>query len=154
MKNRQRTRSGDLIFNPKRTLCEKSDPVQSDEKRTALSRAVTYTGNPAHKRNPGDFELDPPAAPRQNATLCDEANLFRKADAIMLLREGAFKGLIDKRSRNGFPLLIWSTKEIDGKTIVFEAELENNELGQYHGYPMPLSDPFRQVIIDRVQGDE
>jgi hypothetical protein len=120
-----------------------SDQDKVDAK--ALSARVAYTGNPAHKRNPGDFSLSPPAAPRQNATLCDEAGVFSKAEAISLLREGACRGLVDVRTIDGFPMLIWAIRESDD--VVFEAELENSGLGQYHGYPMPLSDPFRLTVI-------
>ncbi|MDV7900023.1 hypothetical protein R4J99_31225, partial [Pseudomonas aeruginosa] len=33
--------------------------------------------------------------------------------------------------------------------IPLEAQLENPETGQYHGYPMPDSDPFASEVISR-----
>jgi hypothetical protein len=68
---------------------------------------------------------------------------------MALLRSGTTKGLVDVRSENEFPLLIWSVRD-DG--VVFEAQLENATKGEYHGYPMPLSDPFRLRIIDAARG--
>jgi hypothetical protein len=45
------------------------------EQRRFLRESCTYEGVPYHKRNPGDFGLTPPAAPRPDKTLCDEANV-------------------------------------------------------------------------------
>jgi hypothetical protein len=149
MKHRKRTGAGDLTFNPKRSLREWNSTPEDDAYASALSCAVRYTGNPAHKRNPGDFKLTPPAAPRQNATLCDDARVFRKDEAASLLKNGARLGLVDKRSNGRFPMLIWSVRD-DG--VIFEAELENPGLGEYHGYPMPLSDPFRLVVMEWIRG--
>lgn len=144
MKNRKRTGNGDLVFNPKRKMLDWEGTAADLANAAALAIKVRYTGNPAHKRNPGDFNLTPPSAPRQNATLCDDAGIFTRADAKVLLEAGASKGLVDGRPSGEFPLLIWSVSD-DG--IVFEAELENATRGEYHGYPMPLSDPFRQEVL-------
>jgi hypothetical protein len=35
----------------------------------------------------------------------------------------------------------------DGSAL--EAQLENSEIGSYHGYPMPDSDPFVQDVMER-----
>jgi hypothetical protein len=61
-----------------------------------------------------------------------------------LLRSGAIAGLVDGRSEGEFPSLIWAVRE-DG--VVFEAQLENPAMGEYHGYPMPQGDPFRKEIL-------
>jgi hypothetical protein len=116
--------------------------------KTDLAARVQYTGNPQHKRNPGDFGLVPPAAPRQNATLCDAAGVFTQAEASALLKAGVEAGLVSERIEQGFPTQIWSIRN-DG--VVFEAELENPRLGHYHGYPMPLADPFRLVVLARMR---
>lgn len=144
MKHRKRANSGALAFNPKRRLREWSGSKEQVDDAVVLASTVVYGGNPAHKRDPGDFGLTPPAAPRQDATLCDDAGVIRRREAQELLRRGAAKGSVDARSTKGFPWLIWSVNE-DG--IAFEAELENADLGSYHGYPMPLSDPFRPDIL-------
>ncbi len=62
-----------------------------------LADTVRYGGNPEHKRNPGDFGLTPPAAPRRGKSLGDEAVRFRRADALALLRQGLMAGLVDQR---------------------------------------------------------
>lgn len=114
-----------------------------------LAKHVKYTGNPQHKRDPGDFRLTPPAAPRQNATLCDDAGISRKREARKLLRAGVKAGLISERMEQGYPAQIWAVRN-DG--VVFEAQLENAGMGEYHGYPMPSGDPFKAVILARLQG--
>lgn len=144
MRQRRRTGHDDPFFNPKRSLRAWTGSVSDRAFAASLSDRVRYTGNPAHKRNPGDFDLTPPAAPRKNATLCDDAQVFRHAEALGLLKAGAIKGLVDSRSLAEFPFLIWAVRE-DG--TVFEAELENAGLGEYHGYPMPLADPLRPEIL-------
>lgn len=37
----------------------------------------------------------------------------------------------------------------DGHAL--EAQLENSELGSYHGYPMPHTDPLSQEVLRRWQ---
>jgi hypothetical protein len=59
------------------------------------------------------------------------------------LRSGAKLGLVDARSDGGYPVRIWAVKD----DVVFEAQLENATKGEYHGYPMPLSDPMRPEIL-------
>jgi hypothetical protein len=135
-----------LRYNPKRTLRVWRGDTEDEQIKIDLAARVRYTGNPQHKRDPGDFGLTPPSSPRQNASLCDEANVRHRAEALSLLRAGIVAGLISKQTREGFPSQIWSVRE-DG--VVFEAELENSGLGQYHGYPMPFGDPFRLVVLAR-----
>jgi hypothetical protein len=43
---------------------------------------------------------------------------------------------------------IWTVAD-DG--AVFEAQLDNQEAGTYHGYPMPEADPFREVILHALE---
>lgn len=144
MRNRRRTGSGDPVFNPKRRIRSWQGSVADVAFGTALSAKVRYTGNPAHKRDPGDFKLTPPAAPRANATLCDDAGVNRRRIARALLRKGASKGLVDDRPGSRYPRLIWV---VDDAGVVFEAQLENADRGEYHGYPMPLSDPLRNEVL-------
>lgn len=144
MRQRRRTGSDDLVFNPKRVLRAWTGSHDDKAFGAQLAELVKYTGNPAHKRHPGDFGLTPPTAPRQNATLCDEAEIFTRAEASTLLRAGALKGLVDARLSDEFPFLIWAVRK-DG--VVFEAQLENRHRGEYHGYPMPLADPLRPEVL-------
>jgi hypothetical protein len=86
MRNRKRSGSGDPVFNPKRKLRPWAGTDDDERYGKSLAAKVRYTGNPAHKRDPGDFDLTPPAAPRQNATLCDDAGILKRKKAIALLR--------------------------------------------------------------------
>lgn len=148
MRQRKRTGSGDPVFNPKRKLRNWTGSNNDHLFGAQLANRVRYTGNPAHKRDPGDFNLSPPAAPRLNATLCDDARIFTRAEALELLRAGALRGLVDSRVSDQFPVLIWAVRN-DG--VVFEAQLENAILGEYHGYPMPLADPLRAEILNAAR---
>ena len=132
--NRQR-------FNPKREIV---DPCPPADDLTKLSERIGYGGNPEHKRNPGDFDLTPPSAPRPDKTLCDDAGIVVRSAALAALREGVRKGLISRQTRGDFPQNIWSLTR-DG--IPLEAELENRETGMYHRYPMPENDPFRETVL-------
>lgn len=106
-----------------------------------LAAEVGYGGNPEHKRNPGDFGLEPPAKPRSDKGLCDDVGMFRRAEASALLKEAARRGIVS-RARGpgeGFPKQIWAMTP-NGWAI--EAMLENPEAGTYHGYPLHPDDPF------------
>src|ERR1017187_2135489 len=121
------------VFNPKRRLCT---DAQLDGKRHLfedLAKRARYSGNPEHKRNPGDFGLDPPSLPRQGKTLCDGASIFSRADALSLLREGISRGLVSKQERGDWPQNIWA---VTSSGMVLEAMLENRVTGTYHGYPL------------------
>lgn len=128
-------------YNPKRRIRESSDPAELER----LAVTVRYGGNPEHKRNPGDFGLIPPTLPRADKTLCDGVSVFSRAKAEELLRKGIRRGLVSAQTRGGFPQHVWSVTD-DGCPL--EAELDNQETGSYHGYPMPDSDPFRIAVLD------
>ncbi len=104
---------------------------------------VTYGGNPEHKRNPGDFGLTPPATPRPDKSLCDEIEVYRRTEALELLKEGIKRGLVSVQRSNGFPQNIWS---MTADRVPLEAQLENRELGSYHGYPLTDGDPFADIV--------
>jgi hypothetical protein len=127
-------------FSPKRSLS--SAPVQADLARWAAQ--VRYGGNPEHERNPGDFGLTPPSAPRADKTLCDLAGILQRANALALLREGIRRGLVSEQVRGNYPQNVWAVTEDE---IPLEAQLENRANGTYHGYPMSAEDPFREKVI-------
>ena len=129
-------------FNPKRQMA--SDLVQTDLER--LAENVRYGGNPEHKRNPGNFGLTPPASPRRDKTLCDEAGIFDRAQALRLLQEGIRQGLMSEPRGATYPQHVWA---VSVKGVPLEAQLENAANGTYHGYPMPEEDPFRDIVIAR-----
>lgn len=135
-------------FNPKRRMRDDSD---GSIDRRALALRVRYGGNPEHKKNPGDFKLNPPSTPRIDKTLCDGVEIFERKKALDILREGVRRGLISEQMRGGFPQNIWA---VSGNGIPLEARLENETTGSYHGYPMPAEDAFRDVVIGRWNRNE
>jgi len=89
--------------------------------------------------NPGDFQLSPPSDPRQGKTLCDNVEIFRRDEALRLIREGIRRGLVSEQRRNMWPQNIWAVAP-NGMPV--EAQLENSANGTYHGYPLQDADPF------------
>ncbi|MBF0460505.1 MAG: hypothetical protein HQL87_03835 [Magnetococcales bacterium] len=133
--------------NPKRKIAAQPDS-KAQARLDELAGRVGYGGNPEHKRHPGDFGLTPPSQPRPDKALCDDAGIFTRLEATRLLQAGVRKGLISLQKRNGWPQNIWAVNE---QGIPFEAQLENAEQGQYHGYPMPEADPLRHTVLERWQ---
>jgi len=88
----------------------------------------------------------PPSDPRQGKALCDVAKIFRREEAEKLLRAGLREGLVSDRMVGEWPKNVWSVTD-DGYAM--EAQLENADLGTYHGYPMPETDPLSLEVIRR-----
>ena len=132
-----------MKFSPNRRIASALPPAKE---REHLASQLRYGGNPEHKRNPGDFDLTPPAQPRLGKTLCDEVGIILRGRALALLQEGARRGLVSERLGAGdvFPRMIWAVTDA-GEPM--EARIENPELGTYHGYPMPVHDPLRGEIL-------
>ena len=127
-------------FNPKRRVSGARTP----DELARLASQVTYAGNPVHKEAPGDFGLTPPAQPRPDKSKCDWIGIFDRPVASRLLKEGVRRVLVSQQVRGAFPQNIWAVTD-DGDPV--EAQLENATMGTYHGYPMPKTDPFREVIV-------
>lgn len=136
-------------FNPKRKVreCSEADVAFLEN----LYSRVSYGGNPQHKKNPGDFGLNPPSDPRAMKSLCDEVSIYRRSEALHLLKEGISRGLVSVQTNvHGFPQNIWTVLTFDnGKQVPLEAQLENPVLGSYHGYPVPPTDPMYEKILDK-----
>lgn len=126
---------------------EELDP----QKCCQMASQITYSGNPKHKRNPGDFGLTPPSAPRPGNSLCDSAGIFKKSDATRYLKEGVKKGMFSLQDRGGWPQQIWA---VDDNNHPLEAQLDNQETGTYHGYPVPESDPRHKEILNEWKARE
>jgi len=133
-------------FNPKRKLLSPAEAEVRVAELQALASRARYGGNPEHKKNPGDFGLVPPSDPRQGKSLCDVAKIFKRNEAEELLRAGLRKGLVSDRMAGEWPKNVWSVTD-DG--FAMEAQLENPDLGTYHGYPMPETDPLSHEVIRR-----
>lgn len=133
-------------LNPKRRVQSKPSTDRDLEHLRRLADAADYGGNPEHKRNPGDFGLDPPSSPRQGKSLCDGAGIFSRAEALGLLREGLRRGLVSVQERGGWPQNVWAVTKTG---VALEAMLENPSKGVYHGYPMLDDDPLIEEIFER-----
>ena len=116
-----------------------------DKERAFLRTHASYEGSPHHKRNPGDFGLTPPSAPRADKTLCDEAAIFKRALANDLFGKAIDAGLVSEAtSAPGFPKQLWV---VDDQGRVFEAMYGGSVAGHYHGYPIRRADP----LFERIQ---
>ena len=112
----------------------------TDRERKFLRDHAGYEGISYHKRSPGDFGLTPPAAPRPDKTLCDEANITRRDLADALLAQAIAGGLVsDGEGGPGFPKQLWA---VDEHGQVFEAMYGGSKTGLYHGYPIRRVDPW------------
>lgn len=124
-------------------------PPSADRKAVLveLSRKARYSGNPGHKRNPGDFGLVPPSAPRSSKSLCDAAGIFNRVDATRLLREGIRRGTVSvQEEEGGWPRVVWAVTE-DG--LILEARSDRSPLGSYHGYPLAPGNPMEKDVTHR-----
>ena len=131
----------------KKKLADLSDWPQ--EQPDSLAKKLTYSGNPLHKMNPGDYNLTPPCAGgRPGNTLCDSVKVFTRAEALKLLREGCCRGLIDRNIEDGWPKRIWAIHQ----EVVLEAQLDKRPPGSYHGYPLQADDNFKKYILNRWSG--
>ena len=111
-----------------------------------LADKVHYTGNPEHKTNPGDYGLTPLIGPNSYKTLCTGAGVDTIKKALRLLKLGISRGLISEQFRGGFPQNIWVVTD---EGVPLQATLENRTQGTYHGYPIPVSDPFRSTVLKK-----
>ncbi len=116
-----------------------------DEERAVLQTLAKYEGSPHHKRNPGDFGLIPPSAPRPDKTLCDEARVHQRAVADSLFAKAIEHGLVSEAmTPEGLPKQLWVVDENDQ---VFEAMHGGTRPGCYHGYPIRRSDPLYDEVL-------
>jgi hypothetical protein len=117
----------------------------TSQEKAVLRSGATYEGSPFHKRSPGDFGLTPPAAPRLDKTLCDEAGGLAKKIASDLLARAIEGGLVSEATgAPGFPKQLWV---VAGDGQVFEAMYGGSRTGAYHGYPIRKSDPFCADVV-------
>ena len=119
---------------------------EAERQRLAdLPRQASYGGKPEHKRDPGDFGLEPASRPRQGKALCDVSGVLTRSDAATLLKQGMREGLVSERTTNGWPNIVWA---MHGEHVL-EARLDNAEQGSYHGYPLLPTDPFCARVRER-----
>jgi len=112
----------------------------TEAERQAMRTGAAYEGSAHHKRNRGDFGLTPPAAPRPDKTLCDEAGILERDVARRLFERAIDRGLVSEpTATNGMPKQLWV---VDEQGRVFEAMYGGSVAGRYHGYPIRRADPL------------
>lgn len=131
--------------NPKKRLRPLPNSSHEKESLVELAQTVRYVGNPDHKRNPGDYGLEPPSRHRLAKSLCDAIGIFSRSEAQDLLCEGIIKCCIDIQEENGWPRVVWA---VLGDSVL-EARLDNRLQGTYHGYPLGSEDPFAPAVLKR-----
>ena len=127
-------------FNPKRRLAQPG--TYTCAKLAELAESVRYSGNPEHKKNPGDFGLTPPAQARRGKTLCDTTKITSRDDALGYLRLGLERGAVSEQTVDDWPKIVWAVTD-DGIPL----EAQRDRAGTYHGYPMPPEDPMATEIV-------
>ena len=80
--------------NPKKRIRSVPTTKEEQARLQQLAQKVRYVGNPDHKRNPGDYGLEPPSRPRLGKSLCDIIGTLLRADAQSLLQQGIEQGYV------------------------------------------------------------
>lgn len=115
-------------------------PTGSATKESVATRA-RYRPSGKHKDYPapaGEWKLVPPIADAAKcAHFSDPVGAHRDIERV--LREAIEAGVVDLQFRGDFPARVWA--KVNG--TVHEARLENQETGEYHGFPLnePLLHP-------------
>lgn len=115
----------------------------SSKRRRALAAQAKYFGSPFHKRHPDDYGMPELPKPREDKTQCDADRRIRYGEAVRLMKKGFRRGLISVQWRGQWPQNVWA---VDANGVVYEAQLQNAEQGEYHGYPMKANDDFTEVV--------
>lgn len=75
-------------FNPKRRICGENGARARLQKFAAANLSPRYSGNPEHKRNPGDFGLEPPSSPRLGKS-CHRPNVLGPSFPLLDAKEAS-----------------------------------------------------------------
>ena len=119
----------------------------SDREIMSMIAQVAYSGNPVHKKHRGDFNLIPPAIHRPRKSLCDLSGIFRREQALSLLKRGLELGTVGKPGKDGWPKRIWAIAE-NGMLL----EARSDAVGNYHGYPLMTENAFRKLVANILKG--
>ena len=109
--------------------------------REDLARQLSYVGSAHHKRQPGDYDFQPPVNPRPWKSICDGRRTILKDEAARLLREGILNGMFSDLSDDGVPKFVWA---VDGEGEAYEAKRDSSG---YHGYRLEEDDEMRRVVL-------
>lgn len=125
---------------PKRRIALAAVGDVSRDELKRMENMASYRPSPYHKSSGGPA---PDAAPRPDKTICDGPMAGGHRDAILLLRAGFRRGMVSRQTRRGWPRQVWA---VSGDGVVYEAQLSNEETGEYHGYPMTKGDSFAGFV--------
>lgn len=125
---------------PKRKTALAALQPSDYSKLAALAKRVRYRESPYHKSRRDSSPRT--AAPRPDKTDCS-VMLDSSSGARKLLRAGLRAGMVSEQRRGAWPQNVWA---LDGRGIVYEAQLSNRTAGEYHGYPMKIGDAFAEHI--------
>ena len=102
-----------------------------------MARDAKYRASPYHKTNPADWGLSGPPRHRPDKTVCEGFGITCSREAVELLKSSIRCGMISDQQRGNWPQNVWA---VDSENTVYEAQLSNSGLGEYHGYPLKDGD--------------
>ena len=108
-----------------------------------MARNARYRPSPYHKFNPGACGLTEPPKPRPDKTICEGAGITCGREAAELLKSGFRCGMVSEQKHGKWPRNVWV---VDAEGYIYEAQLSNPGLGEYHGYPMKEGDRFAEYV--------
>lgn len=126
----------------KKTAVAPSDEYDKDTLEQ-MARDARYKPSPYHKSNPVAWGLPGPPQNRPDKTVCEGSGITCGRDAIKLLKSGIRCGMVSKQKRGDWPQNVWA---VDAEGFVYESQLSNSGLGEYHGYPMTDGDHFAEIV--------
>lgn len=130
---------------------------------------LRYSGNPEHKRNPGDFGLTPPSGPRPGKTLCDQVEIYSRAEALALLKAGVRRGIsaqerddhctkfdipADGYGRASVTSRQWDNESSMTVRLDLRPDVEANLAAQARARGVPLEVYLQRVIEDLARSAE
>ena len=108
-----------------------------------MAQDARYRPSPYHKSDPAAWGLSGPSQYRPDKTVCEGSGITCCRDATELLKSGIRCGMVSKQKRGNWPQNVWA---VDAEGIVYEAQLTNPGLVEYHGYPMKDGDRFAEFV--------
>lgn len=115
---------------PKSTLIQVE--VAQDRDLDAMAANAQFGSCEYHKPNRTGWRAD--------KTKCPES--IDEEMAQNLLEQGLSRGMFSAQHRLDWPQHVWAVHE----GVIYEANLENKEMGTYHGYPMIRHDSFAEYL--------
>ena len=145
---KQNRRSGAVKRPQKRSKPKKKAALAkagsiSRDKLERMEGAARYRSSPYHKSRLSSSDPRIATRPRPDKTICDVPTLGDCRNAGDLLRAGFRRCMVSEQNRQGWPQNVWA---VDDGGTVYEAQLSNSELGEYHGYPIKKDDGFASFI--------